>query len=166
MKQELHKYLGVAAALAAVAAFFLFLGYGQPLGDSLVSTNMQDDQIAAAGAAGEENEQLRIEEVEIGTGAEATAGDTLTVHYTGALLADGTVFDSSRSREPFTFILGAGQVIEGWDKGFEGMKEGGKRILLIDPSYAYGASGVPGVIPANAALIFEVELLEVQEPAS
>lgn len=166
MKEQLHKYLGVAAALVAVAMFVLFIGFGEPLENSLVSTNMQDDQVAAVGEAVDGDEKLRIEEVEVGTGAAAEAGDVVSVHYTGALLADGTVFDSSRNREPIQFTLGSGQVIEGWEKGLVGMQEGGKRILLIDPAYAYGETGVPGVIPANAALIFEVELVSVQKPAS
>lgn len=97
----------------------------------------------------------------VGTGAEAQIGDTVVVHYTG-WLEDGTVFDSSVERGvPFDFILGAGEVIAGWDEGILGMQEGGKRKLVIPPDLGYGPTA-NGPIPANATLIFEVELLEVQ----
>ncbi|NMB40091.1 MAG: FKBP-type peptidyl-prolyl cis-trans isomerase [Parcubacteria group bacterium] len=107
------------------------------------------------------NNMLEIETIVEGSGVESKVGDSLTVHYTG-MLEDGTKFDSSVDREtPFNFILGIGQVIEGWEKGMEGMKVGEKRKLTIQPEYAYGERGVPGVIPPNATLIFEVELLEI-----
>ena len=105
---------------------------------------------------------LRIEDLVIGTGSEAKAGDRISVHYTG-WLADGTKFDSSRDRnQPFEFVLGQGSVIQGWDKGVVGMKVGGKRRLVIPPEMAYGERGAGGVIPPNAVLTFEVELLAVQ----
>jgi len=107
------------------------------------------------------NNMLEIETIVEGSGVESKVGDNLTVHYTG-MLEDGTKFDSSVDRgTPFNFILGIGQVIEGWEKGMEGMKVGEKRKLTIPPEYAYGERGVPGVIPPNATLIFEVELLEI-----
>ena len=107
------------------------------------------------------NNMLEIETIVEGSGVESKVGDSLTVHYTG-MLEDGTKFDSSVDRgAPFNFILGIGQVIEGWEKGMEGMKVGEKRKLTIQPEYAYGERGVPGVIPPNATLIFEVELLEI-----
>ena len=106
---------------------------------------------------------LIIEDLHEGTGKEAQKGKRITVHYTGRL-EDGTKFDSSLDRgQPFTLTLGAGQVIEGWDKGFNGMKEGGKRKLTIPPEMGYGTHGAGGVIPPNATLIFEVELLRVQD---
>jgi len=105
---------------------------------------------------------LKIDDVSVGTGAEAVAGRTVSVHYTGRLL-DGTTFDSSVGRgRPFTFQLGAGMVIQGWDQGFAGMRVGGKRQLTIPPEMGYGARGFPPVIPANATLIFDVELLDVK----
>ncbi len=104
---------------------------------------------------------LIYEELCVGTGAEATSGQHVTVHYTG-WLTDGTKFDSSKDRDdPFEFHLGAGQVIKGWDEGVTGMKIGGKRKLTIPPQLGYGARGAGGVIPPNATLVFEVELLEV-----
>jgi FKBP-type peptidyl-prolyl cis-trans isomerase FkpA len=105
---------------------------------------------------------LRYTDDQVGTGAEAQAGKTVFVHYTGWLL-DGTKFDSSRDRkQPFSFPLGRGQVIKGWDEGVAGMKVGGKRTLVIPPDLGYGARGAGGVIPPNATLKFEVELLEVR----
>lgn len=104
---------------------------------------------------------LITEDLKVGDGAEAKAGHKVTVHYRGTL-TDGTKFDASYDRgEPFTFNLGAGQVIQGWDQGVAGMKVGGKRKLTIPPALGYGARGAGGVIPPNATLVFEVELLKV-----
>jgi FKBP-type peptidyl-prolyl cis-trans isomerase FkpA len=105
---------------------------------------------------------LQYTDDQVGTGTEATSGKTVSVHYTGWLM-DGTKFDSSRDRgQPFQFPLGAGRVIKGWDEGVAGMKVGGKRTLVIPPNLGYGASGAGGVIPPNATLKFEVELLDVK----
>ncbi len=105
---------------------------------------------------------LIIEDIIVGTGAEATEGCIAVVHYTGWLV-DGTVFDSSYDRgEPFAFDLGLGQVITGWDQGVVGMKVGGKRKLTIPYKLAYGVKGVGNKIPGKATLIFEIELLEVE----
>jgi FKBP-type peptidyl-prolyl cis-trans isomerase FkpA len=104
-----------------------------------------------------------------GTGAEAVSGKPVVVHYTGWLYdpakpdGKGAKFDSSRDRQvPFGFFLGAGKVIKGWDEGVVGMKAGGQRTLIIPPSYGYGERGAGGVIPPNATLIFDVELIEVK----
>ncbi len=105
--------------------------------------------------------ELKIEDLAVGSGAEATKGKMVSVHYVGTL-EDGKKFDSSRDRgEPFSFKLGAGMVIQGWDQGVAGMKVGGKRKLTIPSHLGYGDRGYPGVIPPRATLIFEVELLGV-----
>ncbi len=157
---------GIAVALAvAIALGFLFWGpsFFAPLSPS----TQKSAPVAVSPTPSSMNTatlptELTSEDTIVGTGAEAKAGDTVTVHYVG-MLPDGTVFDASRPRgnDGFTFTLGAGQVIAGWDKGVAGMKVGGKRTLTIPPDMAYGASGVQGVIPPNATLIFEVELLKV-----
>ena len=106
--------------------------------------------------------ELKIETIKPGDGAQAAAGKKVTVHYTGTL-GDGKVFDSSETRKaPFSFTLGQGQVIPGWDKGVEGMKIGERRRLTIPSSLGYGEKGVGNIIPPNATLIFEVELLNVE----
>ena len=114
-------------------------------------------------------ENLQKTDVKQGTGAEAVAGHTVVVHYTGWLYdtskpdSHGAKFDSSRDRNaPFSFPLGAGRVIKGWDEGVAGMKVGGQRTLVIPPQLGYGARGAGGVIPPNATLIFDVELLDVK----
>ena len=107
-------------------------------------------------------EELQIEELTVGTGTEAKKGQLAVVHYTG-WLTDGTKFDSSKDRnDPFSFALGGGSVIRSWDEGVVGMKIGGKRKLTIPPHMGYGARGAGGVIPPNATLVFEVELLDVK----
>jgi FKBP-type peptidyl-prolyl cis-trans isomerase FkpA len=105
---------------------------------------------------------LIIEDLVVGNGATATAGQSVSVHYTG-WLTNGQKFDSSVDRnDPFEFRLGAGQVIAGWDQGVAGMQVGGKRKLTIPPNLGYGARGAGGVIPPNATLVFEVELLAIR----
>lgn len=162
--------IAVVAALAVVAAFFVF---NNPLTNptstasmtdqnpSLSQTNPAADNSAAAAAAGAQATptSLVAQDEVVGTGAEAKSGQTITVNYTGKL-QDGTIFDSSVGKQPFTFTLGVGQVIVGWDQGVQGMKVGGKRLLIIPASLAYGNRQV-GPIPANSTLIFEVELLKV-----
>ena len=107
--------------------------------------------------------ELQIEEVQAGEGTEAKKGDTVAVNYTGTLLENGKKFDSSYDRnEPIKFKLGAHQVIEGWEQGIQGMKKGGKRVLVIPPEQAYGKTGYPPVIPPDATLRFEVELVGIE----
>lgn len=116
----------------------------------------------SASPSAENVDQLKIEDTVVGAGAEAVAGKTVTVNYSGTLV-DGTKFDSSYDRgQPFSFHLGAGEVIKGWDQGVAGMKVGGKRKLTIPSSLGYGPYGAGNVIPPNATLVFEVELLKVE----
>ena len=131
----------------------------QPQGEAQVSEQ----------PAGSEMSELQITDTVNGDGPTAEAGQTVIVHYTGWLYDPeqpenkGEKFDSSVDRgDPFSFSLGAGQVIRGWDEGFAGMQIGGKRTLIIPPDMGYGARGAGGVIPPNATLMFEVELLDIQ----
>lgn len=142
-----------------IIGILVFLGYRSG-GSSTPSTT----QPAALGTLSATN-PLIVQDTVVGAGAEAKSGDTVTVHYVGTL-TNGTKFDSSLDRgEPFTFTLGGGQVIPGWDQGLIGMKEGGSRTLLIAPELAYGAQTV-GPIPANSALMFQVQLLTVGNATS
>lgn len=154
--------IAVALALVVVAVFFIFPGLS-PFGriSSEVTT-----QTSLTTMPTENVDQLQITDETVGTGATATAGDSVTVQYVGSL-TNGTVFDASANRGTagFTFNLGAGQVIKGWDQGIVGMKEGGKRKLVIPASLAYGDQAIGNVIPANSTLVFEVELVKVQKAA-
>lgn len=106
---------------------------------------------------------LQVEDIATGSGQVAKDGDKLTVNYTGKLSDTGQVFDSSVGKQPFTFKLGGGEVIPGWDQGLVGMKVGGKRKLTIPPQLAYGEKGAGNSIPPNATLVFEVDLLSVSK---
>src|SRR6266849_2648330 len=136
---------------------------------ALAFISLTAPSLAADGAPGKMTELadgLKYTDTTVGTGAEATKGHKVSVHYTGWLYNNnqkGAKFDSSLDRgQPFGFSLGAQQVIRGWDEGVAGMKVGGKRTLIIPPDLAYGTRGAGGVIPPNATLMFDVELLGVQ----
>jgi len=155
--------IAVALALVVVAIFFIFPGlspFGQP------EATTQPQPITTTTMPTENSDQLQVTDEVVGTGAEAVAGDSVTVQYVGSL-TNGTVFDASANHGTtgFTFALGAGQVIKGWDQGIVGMKEGGKRKLIIPAAFAYGSQAIGNVIPANSTLVFEVELLKVQKAA-
>lgn len=160
---------GVAVALAVVVAIaMLFLGptifapftpnASEELDTSLATTTMETAPLPE----GPLPTELTGTDIVVGIGTEATAGSRVVVNYVG-MLPDGTVFDaSSRHGQPFAFTLGAGDVIRGWDIGVQGMKEGGKRRLIVPAADGYGSQGREGVIPPNATLIFDIELLQVQ----
>jgi FKBP-type peptidyl-prolyl cis-trans isomerase len=171
---------GIAVALAVVIALgLLFFGprLFSPFAPSTAQTATSTDSLTQTAssttpmASSPQSSQpipnplpttLTGSDEVVGTGAEAVAGKSVTVNYVG-MLPDGTVFDASAQHgQAFTFTLGAGQVIKGWDLGVAGMKEGGKRRLIIPADLAYGNQAVGGVIPANATLIFDIELVKVQ----
>ncbi|MDP3982021.1 MAG: FKBP-type peptidyl-prolyl cis-trans isomerase [bacterium] len=170
----------MGVALVLVAAVFMFLNrkedqknlplqasQGQVLSESVAQSNDTEDlehgMVYDTSGEPVQKEGVLIQVVQEGKEGEkvASLGDKVFVHYTG-MFEDGTVFDSSRNRgEPFSFTLGAGQVIQGWEIGIEGMKVGEKRMLFIPPELAYGEMGRPGAIPPNATLIFETELVSI-----
>ena len=156
--------------LIAVAAVLLIAGVLKArTGDTPPPVTTQAATSPPAVPAQSSNQGLKMTDVKQGTGAEAVTGKTVVVHYTGWLYDEsapenkGKKFDSSRDRgDPFDFPLGAGHVIKGWDQGVAGMKVGGQRTLVIPPEMGYGARGAGGVIPPNATLVFDVELLDVK----
>lgn len=165
---------GIAVALAVMVVLG-FLAFGTPIlapftaqapaGDAMMSLGTTTSSPTTSSMQPLDPAQplpteLTITDTVVGTGAEATPGSTITVNYTGAF-PDGSVFDTSAGRGPLTFALGTGRVIRGWDEGFAGMKVGGKRTLIVPPSYGYGPDDYQS-IPGGSTLIFEVELLSVQ----
>lgn len=169
-KFKIVNFMGYIILIGIATAVIIYvLNYtAKPQQMIQTDTNTQKEVVAEPSPIVENNNmqenvtELKIEDLVVGTGAEAVSGKEISVHYTGTL-TNGTKFDSSKDRgTPFEFTLGAGQVIQGWDKGFAGMKVGGKRKLIIPSDMGYGAQGAGGVIPPNATLIFEVELLDVK----
>ena len=161
--------LTIAACLALLVA-----GCGGSSDSSSSESTAGGESTAAESSGGEKTKpkvtvpkgappkKLEIKEIEEGSGAEAKSGDEVTVQYVGVSYKNGKEFDSSWSRnEPFSFKLGAGEVIPGWDQGVEGMKVGGRRELIIPPSLAYGEAGAPPAIAPNETLVFVIDLLEV-----
>lgn len=169
----------IATALAALTLGLAACGDDDSSSDDSAAT---ETSTAAAGDAGGDaantnlNERpviettgdespgaLVVEDIVVGKGPEAKAGDEVSMQYVGALYSDGTEFDASWDRgQPFDFKLGAGEVISGWDQGIVGMKVGGRRELIIPPDFGYGAAGSPPTIPPDATLVFIVDLLDVK----
>ncbi|TSC69836.1 MAG: peptidylprolyl isomerase [Parcubacteria group bacterium Gr01-1014_49] len=162
--------IAITLALVVVVLFFIVPGlspFGASApGESASPVTIDTTQTTSTTMPAAPVTELQVSDEIVGTGAAAAAGDSVTVNYIGAL-TDGSVFDASANHGTtgFTFNLGAGQVIKGWDQGIVGMKEGGKRMLVIPASLAYGNQAVGDIIPANSTLIFEVELLKVQKAA-
>lgn len=147
--------LSIVVILAIIAAVALVIR-SQPSQNRNTQTNQSNTRKDAP-----VSQELKSEDIKVGGGQEAKAGDTVSVNYTGTL-TDGTVFDStSLSGQPFEFQLGTGQVIQGWDEGVQNMKVGGTRKLTIPPSLGYGSQKV-GTIPADSTLIFNIELLGIK----
>ncbi len=144
-RTSLQTGIAVAAALAVIVLFFFVT--------RIPAAPSPSGQEGAPGAA------VVVQDLKVGAGPEALPGTTVTVNYVGKL-QNGTIFDQSAGRGPFQFILGAGQVIPGWEQGIQGMKVGGERVLVIPPSLAYGAQQM-GPIPPNSTLIFDVQLVGV-----
>lgn len=152
--------IGVVVLVAAGIIYAVFSA------DKEEDMSQKSDQIATPTVSvlpdASSSAQLKIEDLKIGTGSAVKSGDTIKINYSGTL-QDGTKFDSSYDRsDPFQTQIGVGRVIKGWDEGLIGMKVGGKRRLTIPPDLGYGAQGAGGVIPPNATLIFDLELLEIK----
>jgi peptidylprolyl isomerase len=157
---DAKKKLYIALLMCAMALFVACGGGESDGGDASEPGSGSGEEATCDQEVVETDSGLKYEILECGDGETAKSGDTVSVHYVGTL-ADGTKFDSSRDRgEPFSFPLGAGQVIQGWDEGVAGMQIGETRKLTIPPELGYGPSGT-GPIPPNATLIFEVELLDI-----
>lgn len=167
---------GAIVLVVVAAAVLIYLAFPQPqtgatkqapptakdLPTTSANTDKQTHLATNTNTMGDATEQLKVEVIKEGTGAGAAKGQSISVDYTGKL-SDGTVFDSSIPRgQPFTLVLGSGQVIAGWEMGLLGMKVGEQRRLTIPPALAYGKNGIGGVIPPNATLIFDVEMKSIK----
>ena len=154
-----NKYIITTIILISLAVGGGIYFLAKPDSEATIENITEPTPIGSGQATMEE--KLIIQDITVGTGAEAVSGKKITVNYSGTF-TDGTKFDSSYDRgTPFTFTLGAGEVIQGWDQGFAGMKVGGKRKLTVPPSLGYGPNDYQS-IPGNSTLIFEVELLNVE----
>lgn len=153
-QRTLYTGIAVTVTLLVVGIFFIL---GVPFSTSSLNNE------AAAGQAAPTGSGVAMQDIVAGSGPAAKPGDTITVNYTGKL-QDGTVFDSSVGKAPYTFVLGAGTVIPGWDQGLVGAQAGTKRLLVIPPSLAYGSQDY-GPIPGNSTLVFEVDVVSVQPSA-
>ncbi len=174
MDRKLGVLIGLLVLIGALVAVILIGRGGGDSDDSAAAgsvpneitaevTENLDERPKLAGSSATAPTALVKKDIVVGDGAEAKEGDTVKVQYVGALYDDGTEFDASWDRdEPFEFQLGGGQVIQGWDQGVAGMKVGGRRVLVIPPELGYGAQGSPPTIPANATLVFVVDLEDVQ----
>jgi len=162
MKERKNVLIFIAIGIVVVGAIIYYSSATDMQESAEQQSNKQQAEITMDTKLQTLPDGLQIADLAVGTGNEAMSGKMVTVHYTGTL-TDGVKFDSSLDRgTPFTFTLGVGQVIRGWDEGVMGMKVGGKRKLVIPPDLGYGSQGIGGVIPPNATLIFEVELLDVK----
>lgn len=174
MDRKLGVLIGLLVLIAALVAVILIGRGGGDSDDSAsgdvpseITANVSEDLDTRPKLAGSSETPPTVlvkKDIVVGDGAEAEEGDTVKVQYVGALFSNGNEFDASwdRGKQPFTFTLGGGQVIKGWDEGVAGMKVGGRRVLVIPPDLGYGAQGSPPSIPANATLVFVVDLEDVQ----
>lgn len=155
------KAFWIAVLFLIIFAVYVFTGSDKKIEQDSIKPKEEPSKTMDTNSATDSG-KLIIEDIKVGDGTEAKSGDTVVMNYSGTL-TDGTKFDSSYDRnEPFTTKIGVGQVIKGWDQGVPGMKIGGKRKLTIPPDLGYGSQGAGSVIPPNATLVFEVELLEVK----
>ena len=154
MKKERYVVLGLATVMLLAQS-----GYAQSSADKKAAASAGPTKVTGEGTKTADG--LQYWDIKVGTGKTADRGNTVKVHYTG-WLTNGKKFDSSVGGQPFTFRIGAHQVIKGWEEGVAGMKVGGKRQLRIPPDLAYGKEGYPGAIPPNATLIFDIQLLGVE----
>ena len=160
MKRDQLIFVGALGVAAVIAAIIVLATGGDDSSSGDVDTSTKPQVEVPDGPPPKE---LQIDDIVEGDGAEAKPGDTLTMQYVGVNYSDGEQFDASwDSGQPFTFTLGQGQVIKGWDQGIAGMKVGGRRELIVPPDLGYGAQGSPPAIGPNETLVFVVDLLDVQ----